>query len=256
MEKGREHDLSENKNTQQELAYELYLQGYKYADIAEQVGCSLSAVKSWATRIWKNKKSCKEKLQPKQEKVAKKLQPKKYKHGMHPNSHRNGTGPPGNKNSEKHGFYAKVLPKETLELFNELEDLNPIDILWHNIKTQYAIILRAQKIMYVKDINDSDKDIIAEGENVTSYRVTKAWEKQANLLQAQSRAVVALNGLIKQYDEMLKGDLVTEERLARIEMLKAKINVDTNEVVDDGFLEALNSNTELDWEDYDKETDI
>lgn len=238
--------MSKNKNTQQELAYEFYLQGYKYADIAEQVGCSLSAVKSWATRIWKNKKvankSCNQK--------DKKLQPKKYKHGMHPNSHHNGTGPPGNKNSEKHGFYAKVLPEETFELFNVLENLDPIDILWHNIKTQYAIILRAQKIMYVKDINDSDKDIIkdiiAEGEIVTSYRVTKAWEKQANLLQAQSRAVVALNGLIKQYDEMLKGDLVTEERLARIEVLKAQVDKINNKEESDSLekLDTLLSNIE------------
>ena len=50
-----------------ELARELYLQGKKYQEIADEVGVSLSAVKSWATRYWRP-----EKLQP----GSKKLQPK------------------------------------------------------------------------------------------------------------------------------------------------------------------------------------
>lgn len=48
-----------------ELARELYLQGKKYQEIADEVGVSLSTVKSWATRYWRA-----EKLQPKKQKVA------------------------------------------------------------------------------------------------------------------------------------------------------------------------------------------
>ena len=48
-----------------ELARELYLQGKKYQEIADEVGVSLSAVKSWATRYWRA-----EKLQPGSKKVA------------------------------------------------------------------------------------------------------------------------------------------------------------------------------------------
>ena len=47
------NDLSKQDNTQQELAYELFKKGYKYKEIAEEVNCSVSAVKSWATRYWK-----------------------------------------------------------------------------------------------------------------------------------------------------------------------------------------------------------
>ena len=39
-----------------ELARELYLQGKKYQEIADEVGVSLSTVKSWATRYWRAEK--------------------------------------------------------------------------------------------------------------------------------------------------------------------------------------------------------
>lgn len=48
-----------------ELAYEDYLLGMKYKDIAAKYDVSVSAVKSWKSRYWKNKK-----LQPKKSKVA------------------------------------------------------------------------------------------------------------------------------------------------------------------------------------------
>ncbi|SHM53718.1 Sigma-70, region 4, partial [Eubacterium callanderi] len=40
-----------------DLAYQDYLDGMKYKDIAKKYGVSLSAVKSWAARYWK-KESC------------------------------------------------------------------------------------------------------------------------------------------------------------------------------------------------------
>lgn len=48
-----------------ELAYEDYLSGMKYKDIAAKYDVSISAVKSWKSRYWKDKKS-----QPKKPKVA------------------------------------------------------------------------------------------------------------------------------------------------------------------------------------------
>lgn len=38
-----------------DLAYQDYLEGMKYKDIAKKYGVSLSAVKSWAARYWKQK---------------------------------------------------------------------------------------------------------------------------------------------------------------------------------------------------------
>lgn len=48
-----------------ELAYKDYLEGMKYKDIAAKYDVSISAVKSWKSRYWKDKK-----LQPKKSKVA------------------------------------------------------------------------------------------------------------------------------------------------------------------------------------------
>lgn len=42
-------------------------------------------------------------------------------------------------------------------------------------------------------------------------------------MTAQSRAMTTLQGMIKQYDELLKTDLATEEQKARIDVLKAKV---------------------------------
>ena len=55
-----------------ELAYQDYLDGMKYKDIAAKYGVSVSAVKSWKSRYWKDKK-----LQPKKPKVATKKVAKK-----------------------------------------------------------------------------------------------------------------------------------------------------------------------------------
>lgn len=53
-------------NEKADLAHEDYLKGLKYKEIAEKYNVSLSTVKSWATRYWKQKgcnqsKSCNQK---------------------------------------------------------------------------------------------------------------------------------------------------------------------------------------------------
>ena len=142
----------EANEVKQALAFELWQQGTKYQQIADEVGVSLSAVKSWATRYWKKDKSQNSKKVATKE-SKKKLQPKKRKRGGQPGN-KNATGPPGNQHAVKHGFFCKVLPAETLQIINELENSDQIEILWQNIQIQYAAILRAQKIMFVSNIND------------------------------------------------------------------------------------------------------
>ena len=177
---------------------------------------------------------------------------------------KNATGPPGNKHAEKFGFFSKYLPPETKEIFDAVQDADPIDLLWHQIQIQYAAIVRAQRIMYVEDIDDVTTTKIGEsfGEASSSERweVQQAWDKQASFLQAQSRAMKTLQGLFKQYDELLKSDLATEEQKARIDRLKAeiaKVEAENKERAgveqpgDDGFLEALNSSAAEDWADED-----
>ena len=233
------------------LAEKDYINGLKYKEIAEKYDVSLNTVKSWKTRHgWSRDKKG---VHTKAEKVC------THKGGQPGNKNAAG-GPPGNKKAEKFGFFSKYLPPETKEIFDAVQDADPIDLLWHQIQIQYAAIVRAQRIMHVEDQEDSTKVTSMESAGSEAYMVQMAWDKQASFLQAQSRAMKTLQGLFKQYDELLKSDLATEEQKARIDRLKAeiaKVEAENKERAggeqpgDDGFLEALNGSAAEDWADED-----
>lgn len=206
--------------TNAELAYQDYLKGMKYKEIAEKYGVTINTVKSWKTR-YKWSKDGKKSVHTKTGKVC--IQ--KAKLG---NQNAAGHGAPeGNKNAEKYGFFSKYLPDETREIFSAIEEADPLDLLWHQIQLAYAAIIRAQKIAYVKDQEDKTIEKVEEktgkimGEK---WEVQQAWDKQNEFLKAQARAQGELRSLIKQYDEMLhkNWDMATEEQRARIENIKAK----------------------------------
>lgn len=126
-----------------------------------------------------------------------------------------------------------------------------MDILWDQIQISYAAIIRAQQIMYVKDRNDKtiekvekkDGNVIGE-----KWEVQQAWDKQANFLQAQARAMSDLRGSIRQYDDLLhkRWDLATDEQKARIEQMKAntdRLRRDSLDGEEDG-VEILNDTAE------------
>ncbi|EJT6172466.1 hypothetical protein N2W53_003131 [Clostridium perfringens] len=167
----------------------------------------------------------------------------------------NGGAPKGNLNNFKHGMYiddskfssknflAKYIPAATKNIIGEIEDagLSSLDILWMNITTQLAAIIRSQKIMHVKSKNDLTKELKREkikskskdtgktsshaSEKELEYELQFAWDKQANFLQAQSKAIKTLEGLINSYEKLLhtNWDLATEEQKMRIEVLKSRI---------------------------------
>lgn len=204
-----------------ELAYEDYKKGLKRKEIAQKYGVSINTVKSWKSRHW----NALEGAPPKKKKGA----PLNNKNALN----NQGGAPPQNTNAEKHGFFSKWLPKETLEILGEVQEKSPLDLLWDNIQLQYAAIIRAQKLMYVRDKEDMTKEESLESSDTTAYDIQHAWDKQANFMSAQSRAMKTLESMIKQYDEMLHKDwqLATEEQKARIASLKAKIS-DQEEIED------------------------
>lgn len=227
-------------------AKELYKKGQKLIEIANRLGVPEGTVRSWKNRYKWDCNVAKEKRN-----VA------KTKRGGQPGN-RNATGPPGNKNAEKHGFFSKYLPEETFSIIQDIEKKNPLDILWENIQIAYAAIVRAQQIMYVKDHEDKTIEKIEEKEgNVIGekWEVQQAWDKQATFLKAQARAQGELRSLIKQYDELLHSnyELATEEQKARIEQIRTKTaiisGVDEEETEDDGFLEALKGEVSEVWEE-------
>lgn len=183
----------------------LYEKGVSFKEISAQYKVPAKTVKRWADKYKWFSEKCPEKMSKTKRKVDKicigKLQ---------------------NTNAVKHGLFSKYLPAETLELVGSIEAMSPIDILWENICLKYAAIIRSQKIMYVKDDKDVTKRITMEGESL-AFQYTEAYEKQASFLIAQSRAMGTLMSLIKQYDELCRSSLATDEQRLRIEKLKTEI---------------------------------
>ena len=194
-------------------AKELYLKGMKMVEIASQLDLPEGTVRRWkCTHKWDNERS------DKKANVRKK--------GGQPGN-QNATGPPGNKNAEKYGFFSKYLPEETREIFCAINQADPLDLLWHQIQIAYAAIIRAQRIAYVKDQQDKTIEKIEEKTgNVIGekWEVQQAWDKQNEFLKAQARAQGELRALIKQYDEMLHKDweAASDEQRARIAQIKAQ----------------------------------
>ncbi len=139
--------------------------------------------------------------------------------------------PKGNKRAEKHGFYSKHLPAETMELFDDLEEMNQLDLLWDSIKLKYAAIIRAQSIMFVEDQNDTTEHLrkhkVIKGMSHTEekeWELQFAWDKYATFLQAQSRAMRELRSLIKSYNELVDRGMATKEQELRVQRLQLEID--------------------------------
>lgn len=198
-----------------EEAKELFDQGMKLIDIAKQLSVSEGTVRSWKSRYkWGNAT-----LQKKKRNAA------KHRGGQPGNKNAVGHGAPKkNKNAEKHGFFSKYLPEETVSIIRDIDEQDPLDILWGNIQIAYAAIVRAQQIMYVQDKEDLTEEHTGSFDNGDTYNYQQAWDKQATFLKAQARAQSELRSLIKQYDELLhrNRDLASEEQRTRIEHLRAK----------------------------------
>lgn len=206
----------------------------------------------------------------------------------YPNGHPGNKNPPNqfpkrNQAAVKHGFYSRLIPDDMQELFDELDDgIDTSDMLWDQIKLQYIAIMRAQKIMYVTDKDEMIKElkkakydyvpdpnddaelkpILTEAE----YEFQFAWERQAQFLTAQSRAISELRTSIKQFEEM--ADTNDERRLKlekmQLDVDKTKVEIELAQIAvrkengeendeheDDGFMEALGATAAEVWSDGD-----
>ena len=225
-------------------AEEMFRKGLKLVEIASQLNLPEGTIRSWKNRYKWDCNVANDKCN-----VAKK------KGGQPRNKNAKGNGPPEqNRNAEKYGFFSKYLPEETVSIIQEMPT-DPLDVLWDQIQIAYAAIIRAQKIMYVRDKDDKTIEKIEEKNgNVIGERweVQQAWDKHGNFLSAQARAQKTLESMINRYEELLhkNWDMATEEQKVRIASMKAKAQLnDEDGIADDGFLEALNGTAGEDWSD-------
>ena len=165
-----------------------YLSGMKNKEIAEKYNLSLNTLKSWIKRYkWSEEKN--------------KGAPKRRKRGA-PFNNKNAVGagaPKKNDNAVKHGLFSKYLPKESMDIIDSMAEKSPLDLIWDAIQIQYAAIIRAQQIMYVKNIDDKTVERVAESSGEVfseKWEVQQAWDKQATFLKAQSKAVDSLKNMV------------------------------------------------------------
>lgn len=182
-------------------------------EIAHILDCSEKSISGWKC---KDNWTGKERSTPNKNKRS---TPEGRKRGGQPGN-KNATGPPGNKNAEKHGFFTKWLPEETMAILDDMSK-DPLDLLWDNIQLQYAAIIRAQKLMYVKDQKDKTKEMIVVGEK---WEIQQAWDKHETFMSAQSRSMKTLQSMIRDYEDLLskRSGPASEEQRARIDHMKAQ----------------------------------
>src|SRR5690625_1223175 len=142
------------------------------------------------------------------------------------------TGPPKqNKNSFKHGLFAKYLPDETLEIMNSINNIDPLEILWTNIQMQFASIIRAQQIMFVYNQNDVDRFVTKEKKDEfgteKQYEIHAAWDKQATFMNSLSRSMAELRNMLKEYVNLSTHD---DDRLLEIKRMQAQIDKTNAEI--------------------------
>lgn len=146
--------------------------------------------------------------------------------------------PKRNSIAEKHGFFSKFLPEETLEIMEAMNERSPADLIWDQIQIQYAAIIRAQRIMYVESKDEMIKELkkakyeyyprskedgggVEKAVTEEEYEFQFAWERQAQLLTAQSRAIGELRSSIRQFVEMADQD---DERRLKLEQMQLSID--------------------------------
>ena len=145
-----------------------------------------------------------------------------------------GSAPANNTNALTHGLYAKYLPEDTRLLMQEMNTINPADLLWENIMIQYAAIVRAQKIMFVRDEMDNASNVTGiefnpmfadkKGEPAQvkeSREWHMAYKKQETFMNAQSRAMATLSNLIRQFVALADE---ADERKLRLGVMGAQID--------------------------------
>ncbi|WIW27614.1 phage terminase small subunit [Bacillus inaquosorum] len=203
-------------------AYKDYVKGLKYKDLAEKYGVSVNTIKSWKQRhSWERKKGAPSK---------KSVHTKKGGQPGNKNAvgNKGGAAPAGNQNAVTHGFFSKFLPEETLEIMEEIQERSPADMIWDQIQIQYAAIIRAQKIMFVSDKEEMIKELkkkrslLSEVSEIEEeeYEFQFAWDRHATFLNAQSRAMGELRGLIKQFDQLAHE---ADERRLKLEQMRLNI---------------------------------
>lgn len=136
-----------------------------------------------------------------------------------------------NNESFRHGLYERFLPDEVKEVIDEIHGADPVDMLIMSGEMLFAQIIRAMRIMHVKNELDHSKEISRKAARVSGaseakeveYQIQMAWDRQASFMKALSSSMRELRGIIKTLTELADAGRANEEQELRIEKLKLEI---------------------------------
>ena len=231
-------------NEKAELAYEDYIKGLKYKDIADKHNISVSTVKSWASRYWK-KKGCNPKV-----KVA-----TKKKRGA-PVGNKNATGPPGNKNAVTTGEFENIF-FDTLEE-DELNLIKNIEIEKRRLleqEIQLLTIRERRMLKRIENLKEKDMTIVSVKSGTEKGMNTELNEYEGILGQIQNieEALTRVQDKKQKAIDSLHKFEIDEQKLEltvmKLELEIMKQGGQDEEVEDDGFIDALKSEVGDTWDD-------
>jgi len=212
--------VARERSTNRSLALKLWLKSgreRKLSDIADEIGVSAVMVRKWKLLDdWDN------------------IPLKRAKGGQPGNKNAVGNsggpgGPAGNDKAVKHGYYAKYLPEAVLEIVKEIEDSDPLEMLWNNIILLQAKLLHGQRIIHVNDTDDMTKEIkktkIFQTEQMEEeqheWEIQFAWDKFANASKSDVLMMREFRAAVKQFFAIAPEN---DERRLKLEAMQAQID--------------------------------
>lgn len=250
-----------------ELAYEDYLSGMKYKDIAAKYDVTINTVKSWKSRYWKDKKGCTQKKKVAHKKVAINIAKKMINENEELDEDKQLFCIYYLKYFNATKAYMKVKPDVTygsamvggskwLKLPAVQEEINRLKkelytealIEPFDIVQQYIDIARSDITDYV-DIKDNTV-CLKDGASIDGTLIQEVRQSKKGISIKLIDKTKAIDWLAKHMN------MANEEQKAKIELLKAQTQKisgeDVIETEDDGFLEALKGTAKEDWNEHEE----
>ncbi|MFX3631865.1 MAG: phage terminase small subunit [Candidatus Pristimantibacillus sp.] len=223
--------MARQKSTNRSKALKLWLKSgrlMKLKDIAEELGVSDVMIRKWK---WIDKWD--------------EIPENRSRGGQRGNQNAKGNaggpgGPVGNDKAVTHGFFRKFLPDdpEFIEITDMVQDMDPLEMIWHNITTQFRAIIWAQRIMFVESKDEMVKELKKQKFEVHSkgrgdnkqlipvvieeeHEFQFSWDRYATYLKAQSAAMSELRAAIKQF---LAAAPDNDERRLKLDLMQAQVD--------------------------------
>ena len=217
--------MPRSRNPNRDKAYEIYNKSegsIALVDLSAQLGVSAGTV-----RGWKSKDRWDDRINGT---LQKKTERSKRKRGGQPGNKNATGGPPGNLKAVKHGayqtLYSQMLPKEERELYDQLTATAELDEEIKLLRLKLARLLNRDKTFFY-DMFGQKRDVEITEEDR---------ERGIIICTDQLRKLVTAKAKIQNDAEKLG-------------LMKLKQGVEDDDIVDDGFIEALKESVAEVWSD-------